>query len=151
VSATHVYRCHASHKLSCRAIVQLVAELFPESGLLPSDPVERAKARFFIDVVNNQFRLAYVGYLRQGQPGSDVLKSAALLEKMLVGKFALGDRFSVADVAFAPILLTATLAFEVKDPEGVLPQLQGHKRLWQYLQDVKARPSVANLWNDVRS
>jgi glutathione S-transferase len=132
-------------------MVQLVAELYPESGLLPPHPVERAKARFFIDVVNNQFGPAYFDYLTKGKPGSEMLRSAAILEKMLVGKFVLGNTFTAADVAIAPILLSAELALEIKDPEGVLPQLQAHKRLWQHLQDLKTHPSVADTWKAVRN
>jgi glutathione S-transferase len=132
------------------AIVEFIAELFPDSGLLPADPVQRAKARFFVHTASNSFIEATLGYLLRGQPGADVLKGATVLDKMLVGKFAIGDQFTVADVALVPLLLSAETALQFKDPDGVLAQLQGLKRLWQYLQDVKTRPSVASAWHSVR-
>jgi glutathione S-transferase len=130
-----------------------VADLFPESGLLPKDPVQRAKARFFIDTVSNQFVSKYYGVFN-GDPELEarVLEGAQALDKLLAGRFALGDKFTAADAALAPFLLRAELVWSFRDPSGMQKQIQDKApRLWQYLQDVKTHPSVATTWDYVRA
>jgi glutathione S-transferase len=139
--------------VSCRIIVEFVADLFPESGLMPKDPVQRAKARFFIDAVTNQFASKIRGMFN-GDPELEagLVQGAQALEKLLAGKFALGDKFTAADVALVPFLLRGELVWSFHDPSGLQKQIQDKApRLWQYLQDVKAHPSVANTWDPVRN
>jgi glutathione S-transferase len=130
-----------------------VADLFPESGLLPKDPVQRAKARFFIDTVSNQFVSKFFGIFN-GDPElvTGLVEGAQTLEKLLAGKFAIGDKFTAADVAIAPFLLRCELVWSFHDPAGLQKQIQGKApRLWQYLQDLKTHPSVASTWDHVRT
>jgi glutathione S-transferase len=130
-----------------------VADLFPESGLLPKNPVQRAKARFFIDAVSNQFVSKYYGVFN-GDPKLEagVIEGAQTLDKLLAGKFALGDKFTAADAALAPFLLRAELVWSFRDPSGMQKQIQDKApRLWQYLQDVKTHPSVTSTWDYVRA
>ena len=35
-------------------ILEFIADLYPDSGLLPKDPVERARVRFFIDALSTK-------------------------------------------------------------------------------------------------
>jgi glutathione S-transferase len=132
--------------------VELVADLFPESGLLPKDPVQRAKARFFIDAVSNQFVSKYGAHVMRGESADALVEGAQVLEKLLAGKFALGDKFTAADAALAPFLLRGELVWSFRDPEGVQKQIQDKApRFWQYFQDLKAHPSVASTWDGVRT
>jgi hypothetical protein len=130
-----------------------VADLFPESGLLPEDPVQRAKARFFIDAVSTKFASKFSA-LFNGDPQlvAELLEGAQALEKLLAGKFALGDKFTAADVAIAPFLLRCELVWSFHDPAGAQTQFQEKApRIWQYLQDLKTHPSVASTWDPVRT
>jgi glutathione S-transferase len=137
----------------CSIIVEFVADLFPESGLMPKDPVQRAKARFFIDAVTSQFT-SNLRAVFTGDPNlvAGLLEGAQTLEKLLAGKFALGDKFTAADVALAPLLLRADLVWSFHDPAGLQKQIQDKApRLWQYLQDVKTHPTVVSTWDPVRT
>ena len=48
-------------------LLDFVADLFPDSHLLPKDPVQRARARFFIDTVSTKFVPAWIGLLARGE------------------------------------------------------------------------------------
>jgi glutathione S-transferase len=130
-----------------------VADLFPESGLMPKDPVQRAKARLFIVAVSNHF-ISNFRAVFNGDPELVVglVQGAQALEKLLGSKFALGDMFTAADVAIAPFLLRSELVWSFHDPAGVREKIQDKApRFWQYLRDVKTHPSVASTWDSVRT
>jgi glutathione S-transferase len=71
-------------------LVEFVADLNPDCPILPKDPVERAKVRFFIDAVSNKFLPTYMGPVARGQsfePFWDALEqSQALLPVDHCGK-----------------------------------------------------------------
>jgi len=50
-------------------MLEFVADLYPGSGLLPKDPVQRARVpvRFFIDAVANKFFPPYVAFFYRGE------------------------------------------------------------------------------------
>jgi hypothetical protein len=81
-----------------------------------------------------------------------LVQGAQALEKLLAGKFALGDKFTAADVAIAPFLLRSELVWSFHDPAGVRKQIQDKApRFWQYLQNIETHPSVASTWDRVRT
>ena len=48
-------------------LVEFVGDLFPESGILPKDPVKRAQARFFIEGISSKFIPAWYAFsIRNG-------------------------------------------------------------------------------------
>ncbi len=44
-------------------MLEFIADLYPESNLLPKDPVLRAKARFFIDAFSTKVSPFYMGFV----------------------------------------------------------------------------------------
>ncbi|EIW81633.1 glutathione S-transferase C-terminal-like protein [Coniophora puteana RWD-64-598 SS2] len=84
-------------------ILEFIADLYPSSGLLPSDPVKRAQARFFIDAVNNKFNPLAAGWMRGG-PVNGLVEAIKTLQALLPedGLFAIGDEFTIADAVIAP-------------------------------------------------
>ncbi|KAL0579599.1 hypothetical protein V5O48_002371 [Marasmius crinis-equi] len=116
-------------------LVEFIADLFPNSGILPSDPVERAKARFFIDTFTTKLAPAYVGFFLRGEPFEGVLKGFEALQALLPpedkGKYAIGNQFSIADIAVAPF--AARLETALPNDLGLIGPGEG-KRLWDVFQ-----------------
>ncbi|EIN09095.1 hypothetical protein PUNSTDRAFT_87214 [Punctularia strigosozonata HHB-11173 SS5] len=140
-------------------LVEFVADLYPQSGSLPSDPVLRAKARFFIDAVSNKLLPAYNAWLRKGESYESFLKGIEAIQSLLPQdkKYAVGDDFTAADIAILPFLARLSVVLD-NDlgayPEGeskkVLEALSGPQfaRYNQYVQDLKARPSFIKTWDE---
>jgi len=87
-------------------LVEFFAELKPDSGLLPADPVLRAKARFFITLVGDKFNPAWQAYAMKGE-GEDAVVAAInqiVGELDPVGPYALGKEWTIADTAIAPFV-----------------------------------------------
>ncbi|KAL0070185.1 hypothetical protein AAF712_002675 [Marasmius tenuissimus] len=116
-------------------LVEFVADLFPESGILSSDPVERAQSRFFIEVFTTRFAPAHVGFFLRGEPFEGVVKGIEALQALLPpeekSKFAVGNRFSVADIAVAPFI--ARLQTALTNDLGLFEAGEG-KKLWEKVQ-----------------
>ncbi|PIL26864.1 transporter [Ganoderma sinense ZZ0214-1] len=141
-------------------LVEFIADLFPSAGLLPSDPVQRARARFFTDAVGTKLTPAWHAYL-QGKGSVDALYDAiAFLQALLPpgDGFAVGA-YSVADIAITPFLARARVAL-LHDvgayPEGegkkVLETLTGGEgkfaRFGKYFNDLLARESFKATFDE---
>jgi len=85
-------------------LVEFVSDLYPNANLFPKDPVQAAKARLFIDAISNKVTPAIGGFSYQGEPVEKLYTAIETLQSLLVGKWALGDEFSAADIAIAPFL-----------------------------------------------
>ena len=104
-------------------ILEFVADLYPDSGLLPNDPVDRARVRFFIDafstkivkssanlfgfstkIVKPATNLFYSG--GDDEAPHEFIAAVAELQELLPhnAQFAVGDHFTIADAAFTPFL-----------------------------------------------
>ena len=141
-------------------LVEFVADLFPDSGILPKDPVLRAKARLFIDAVSNKFNPAQFSVLVNDGDPEQLVQAAEQIQELLPPQgFAVGE-FSAADIAIAPFLgrLKVTLGndlggFPAGKGEGVriLKLLQQPKlaRFNKYWDDLEARPSFAATFDSV--
>jgi glutathione S-transferase len=134
--------------------MEFVADLYPDSGLLPSDPVGRAKARFFVDVVNTKFANPYVAYLHgEGTTMASLLPGLEAIQALLPAdqSLALGGDFTIADAAVAPFLLHMAAVLKVRDTEGVGATLRSERfaRLAKYVQTLKEHPSVKSAWDEV--
>ncbi|PVV05174.1 hypothetical protein BB560_000296 [Smittium megazygosporum] len=89
-------------------ITEYIADKYPESNLLPSDPLEKFKVRLFIDFFSNN--VLRTPYQLLGTPDSEVPQKVAEIEKALTafndflvkhspeGPYFLGDRFSLAEI-----------------------------------------------------
>jgi glutathione S-transferase len=138
-------------------IVDFVADLFPESGLLPKNPIDRARARFFIDVTNNKLISAWHTFLSKGGSPEKLFEGADAIQDLLSeeGPYALGKDFTIADVSIAPFLgrihlLSKEDVGAYADGEGkkVYDVLQGdrYKKLKEYAEVLFARPSYTKTF-----
>ncbi|GAA5821845.1 hypothetical protein JCM11251_004740 [Rhodosporidiobolus azoricus] len=92
-------------------LLELVAELFPQSKLSPEDPVERAKARYFYErytqVVGGPFgQVLYFGK-SDSATISSLLSGIDEIQSLLnrtKGAFLLGDQITVGDLGVAPFV-----------------------------------------------
>lgn len=143
-------------------LVEFVADLYPESGMLPKDPVLRAKARIFIDAVSNKLTQTQYKVINRGEgTAEDLVQAYESLQALLPPKgFVVGD-FSIADIAIAPFLARIELllsndlgAWPAGKGEGqrILGLLQQPKltRIWEYWKELQKRPSVADTFDKVR-
>ena len=145
-------------------LVELIADLFPSSNLLPTDPVLRARARFFIDGVSTKLVPAYVSLmLKDGDPEQLLLALEhiqSLLPTEAQGDWALGEAFSAADISIVPFLARIKLCLENDQggfPGGkgegarILAMLREPKlaRFNKYWAHLEARPSFVATWDAV--
>jgi glutathione S-transferase len=134
-------------------LVEFIADLYPESNILPQDPVLRAQTRFFIDVVSTKFLPAYMGPVARGQSFDSLWDALDLLQAQLAAgkKYAISDEFTAADIAIAPFL--ARMEVWLRNDIGAYKEGEGKKaseyffhgdrfaRLVKYYEDIKARDS----------
>ncbi|GAA5992357.1 hypothetical protein JCM11641_007862, partial [Rhodosporidiobolus odoratus] len=90
-------------------LLELVAELFPASGLSPSDPVARAEARYFAERFTQltgppSFAATYKSDLTQIPALLSAIESVQALLAQHEGTFLLGDQISIGDLAVAPFV-----------------------------------------------
>ncbi|EMD34653.1 hypothetical protein CERSUDRAFT_86064 [Gelatoporia subvermispora B] len=131
-------------------LLEFVADLFPEAHLLPSNPVLRAKARFFIDAISTKVTGTWYSFFRKGGSPDEFFTGLEVIQALLPPSgFAVGE-YSIADAAIAPFLARAwvnlendTGAWKEGDGATVLATLQSARfaRLNQYIQDLEARPN----------
>lgn len=142
-------------------MIEFVADLFPSAKLLPSDPVLRAKARFFYDAVGNKFNTAYFSYvIKSGGSQEALFKATEDLQALLPPTgFAVGE-WSIADAAWTPFIARLFVALE-NDVGGyavgegpktfqVLTNDAKFARFQQYWKDVSSRPSFVATFDKVR-
>ncbi|KZT62038.1 glutathione S-transferase [Calocera cornea HHB12733] len=131
-------------------LVEFFAELAPDSHLLPADPVQRAKARFFITLVGDKFNPAWNAFAAKGEGEEAVVAAINQLVGELdpAGPYALGKEWSIADTAIAPFV--GRLYLLAKNDVGNWPVGEGPKFLekldnigkWEkYAKALLARPS----------
>ncbi|KAF7318426.1 Glutathione S-transferase [Mycena chlorophos] len=134
-------------------LLEFVADLYPNSSIFPTDPILRAKSRFFIDAVTTRFLPPYMGpiaHAKSFEPFWDALDSIQrLLPEDKV--FAISDEFTVADMAIAPFL--GRMEVWMKNDIGAYPKGEGlkaaeyffngerFKRFVRYFDAIKARES----------
>ncbi|KAF8886807.1 hypothetical protein BD779DRAFT_1529794 [Infundibulicybe gibba] len=150
-----------SHKIAeSLVLLEFVADLY--KSLLPSNVIERAKARFFIDTVSTKFIPALFGFTWKGESAEALLKGIEAFQGLLPtheeGKFLAGHSFTIADAALAPFL--ARMDVTLKNDCGVFEEGAGKKvydilvsdpayaRYRQYLSDIKARDSFKKTFDE---
>ena len=133
-------------------ICEFIADLFPASGLLPSDPVERAKVRFFVDAASTKFEPPLLDFMRKGGSTDALIAVLKEIQSLLPSgaQVAVGNKFTIADAALAPWLwrLELTLesnigAFTEADRKRVLDTYEGETLhvLHEYFGAIKSRKS----------
>ncbi|KAI0712661.1 thioredoxin-like protein [Earliella scabrosa] len=139
-------------------ILEFLAELFPASGLHPSDLVQRARARHAIVLFDTQVFDAFIKFVFGQQPAAPLVDALAALQARLPaeGGFAVGE-WSIADVAAAPFLVRMIPSLEhdlgvfpVGEGKKVMEELKGPRfvRLMKYIEDLRNRPSVRGTYDE---
>ncbi|KAF8935232.1 glutathione S-transferase [Dissophora ornata] len=142
-------------------VAEYVADLHPESGLLPSDPLQRAQIRYLIHHWGARVQPVH----HKASFTTDSAEAAKHREELIVelekfnklllsahrketdvtegGHFFLGDKFTLADLAIAPFAARFFLLGQYNDSKPVTleeyPQLE---RLFQWQDAILKRPSV---------
>lgn len=144
------------------ALLEFVADAFPESKLLPADPVLRARARTFISLYHSYVHEQFRNVFFRGAPVTDAFFQGfeTLQSALPPTGFAAGE-WSLAEAAVAPFLARVMLYLDAgfgwyseADGESMRAALASARfaRLQQYVQDVRTRPSFAKTWGgDVSS
>ncbi|KAJ3719593.1 glutathione S-transferase [Lentinula guzmanii] len=134
-------------------LLEFVADLFPNSHLLPKDPVLRAKARFFIDAFANKFAPANFAFQGgKSTNGAEGIFSAIeqLQDLMAPEGLAIGDGkdFTIADAAVVPFF--ARMEVSLKNDFGVYPEGEG-KKAWETLQTDGRFARWRKYWETVKA
>ncbi|KAI0649013.1 thioredoxin-like protein [Trametes meyenii] len=138
------------------ALLEFVADVFPQSKLLPANPVLRAKARAFIALYQNYVNDLFRDTFFVGKPLVDALFSSleTLQGALPPTGFAAGD-FSIAEAAVLPFLARMFLFLEAglgkytaEDGEKMKSTFASERfaRLRRYLEDARERPSFKKTW-----
>ncbi|KAG2346440.1 thioredoxin-like protein [Suillus weaverae] len=134
-------------------ILEFLADIYPDSGLLPKDPVLRAKARFFADVTTKQVEAPLYAFIRGLESYDNTLKGIEFIQGLLEeGRdFAVGDHYTIADAGISPHLARLKIVIETdlgKFPVGMGyklgEELKGPKfaKFMKYVQRMLDRPSL---------
>nr|VWP01357.1 Calcium dependent mitochondrial carrier protein [Ganoderma boninense] len=123
-----------SEKLSeSIALLEFIADIYPEANLLPDDAVLRAKARRIISLYENYVHDAFKAAVFLGQPADGLLQALSKFQSALApAGFAVGQ-YSIADCAVAPFLALAG---------------EEYTRFRTYIQDLTERPSFRVSWDE---
>jgi len=135
------------------AIIEWTADQYPQSKLLPKDPLIRYKIRLFTETVSSTLTPAYFAFVFRDGPSEALIKALEAVQHLLPEdtKYAVSNDFTNADVAAAPFLgrLELTLRNDVgifapgegKKVHDLLSKDEKFSKLWRYIQAIKERPS----------
>ncbi|KAI0336581.1 thioredoxin-like protein [Cubamyces sp. BRFM 1775] len=141
-------------------ILELLADLFPEANLLPSDPILRAQARLFINVFESKAFDGFKDFCFIYVKGSDktLLDGLEALQARLPPTgFAVGPEWTNADSAVAPFLVRLDLmlkhdigCYPQEEGAAVLEALRGARfaRLTKYIDDIMQSPVFKPTWDE---
>ena len=74
-------------------LVEFISDLFPSAHIFPTDPIERAQARLFIDAVSNKFNPAQFSVLVNDGDPEQLVQAAEAIQALLPAEgFAAGVR-----------------------------------------------------------
>ncbi|KAG6833972.1 hypothetical protein H0H93_012857, partial [Arthromyces matolae] len=138
-------------------IIEFIADI--SGKLLPSDPVQRAKARFFISTVTDTIVSTFPLVAVPGPASlTKILDSIEKIQSILPAEgFAIGDEFTIADIAVAPFF--ARLELVLEGDLGAFEEGAGPKtleilnnddkfvRYRKYFADIKARESFRTTFD----
>ncbi|KAI5823761.1 thioredoxin-like protein [Schizophyllum commune Tattone D] len=114
-------------------LVDFFNDLHPDHPLLPTDPVLRAKARYFVEAVGSRLSGAWAAAVMRGEGFEKFYDAVEFLQSLLPpnSKYAVGDQYTIADIAATPFFARAELTF--RNDIGVFAKGEGLKA-WNALQ-----------------
>lgn len=79
-------------------------------GLLPTDALDKAQCRAWIEFASELFGIQYMSFKARDEEGvrerlDTLQKHFARLDQVVQGPYFLGDKFSLVDTAFAPFFM----------------------------------------------
>ncbi|KZV74998.1 hypothetical protein PENSPDRAFT_731949 [Peniophora sp. CONT] len=139
-------------------LLEFLADIYPSAGLLPKDPVQRAKARFFIEKVNTALKPAWAEFqARKGSKEPFLAGLEAVQSLLPESGFAIGE-WSIADASVAPIIGRAEVALRedlgswaAGEGTALYKEIfEGERfaRLAKYWRDNQARESWKKTFNE---
>ncbi|KAI0777306.1 hypothetical protein BD413DRAFT_601752 [Trametes elegans] len=138
-------------------ILEFLADVFPDARLLPKDPVLRARARSFCQLVDTTLLMPFLSFVFLRNPAENLFALLEVFQAKLppIG-FAVGE-WSIADAAFVPILIRLLMSlktglgmFKPGEAEAALATFYSPRfaRLQRYLADNMARQSMAKTYDE---
>ncbi|GJE97135.1 glutathione transferase omega [Phanerochaete sordida] len=139
-------------------LLEFLADVFPDAGLLPADAVQRAQARLFMRDADAALYEGMKAYFFAREPAQKLLDALERVQRALPpAGFAAGAQWCIADMAAAPFL--ARIVFLLEHDLGVYPAGEGAKtlalvrgerfaRLNRWFADVQAQPSFKATWDE---
>ncbi|OSC96427.1 glutathione transferase omega class [Trametes coccinea BRFM310] len=137
------------------AILEFLADVFPEANLLPANPILRAKARIFAEFYRNYVHDEFKDAFFLANPIEGIVAALEKLQRLLPPSgFAVGE-WSIADIMVAPFLTRMSLFLRVglgaytKENWARLVEILGSdkfSRLRRYISDIHERPSFKRTW-----
>ncbi|KAH9033157.1 glutathione S-transferase [Lactarius deliciosus] len=140
-------------------LLEFIADLYPDSGLLPKDPVERARVRLFIDATSTRLPEPTAAFFFRGGSPDAFVAAVAEIQELLppAVQIVVGDHFTIADAALAPFLGRWELHLPNgvgKFAEGAAPrvyeelfQSERFGRLQKYFANVSSRESFKSSFD----
>ena len=140
------------------ALIEFIADLFPESGLLPKDPILRAKARGFVQVYDSFIQPPFKAAFFLGEGIEPLLLELEKFQAALPPTgFAIGE-YSIADCAVAPFFVRMMVflrhgigRFSPENRAKLTEAFASEKfaRFRKYIEDVENRPNFQKIWDEV--
>ncbi|KAF9226155.1 hypothetical protein BS17DRAFT_532063 [Gyrodon lividus] len=103
--------------IESQVILEFVADLCPDSGLLPTDPISRARVRFFMDAVSRYIEGPAIMFVRGQDNYEPLLRGIEVIQGLLSDPapnrgvcFAVGERYTIADATIVPLIARLELA-----------------------------------------
>ncbi|KAG2065616.1 thioredoxin-like protein [Suillus decipiens] len=140
-------------------ILEFLADLYPDSGLLPKNPILRAKVRFFINAITKHIEGTYFSFLRGNESLDNALNAIEFIQELLEegSDFAIGDHYTIADACISPHL--ARLKIVTETDIGNFPVGMGYKlgeelkgpkfaKFKKYAQGMLDRPSLKQIYDE---
>ena len=140
-------------------MIEFLGDLFPDSGIMPKDPSERAKIRAFVALSEDTFVRRFYDAFYRGESALPLLDALEQLQARLPVEGFAGGRWSMAEMALAPFIVWAWMMWERdigKYPEGQGKQIVEtlrrdleYERIVSYVEDIKAYPTFSATWDEV--
>src|SRR5919198_3349149 len=116
-------------------IMEYLEERYPQPGLWPADPAERALGRLWLDRFDDRLGDAYYA-LRRGEGPEQLDAKLAELDRTLEAQqYLSGREFGLADIGYVPWILRAREMLDV--------DLERFTSLSDWLEGLAARPAIA--------
>ncbi|CAE7217970.1 unnamed protein product [Rhizoctonia solani] len=143
-------------------LLEFIADLYPNSGLLSADPVERAQARFIIDLFSTKVLPSFFAVAWKGESPEALYGGLLAFQEQLelyAKPFLGGDKLNIADAAVAPFV--ARLDAQLRNDVGGFTTGEGpkiHDELFKserfktfskYAQALLARETIKNSFPEV--